>query len=339
MLARHWFFPTLVVLLAGGVSLGYFLSRPDLDALTGWIFPSWTTAVILFLLSFTLDGGDLWRASIGRPMPAIWGVFINLGVGPVLAWLLGRFQLLPDFRYGLLIAGCVPTTLSTASVWTRRAGGNDSVSLVITLIGNFFCFLITPFWLETLTGRGIPLDARAMGIRLLETALLPMILGQLARRSALAREFAARRRSFLGGIAQALVLSTVFTASCDAGTKLAETGRPPSMAAFVLVWGSAIAVHVALLVLGVGGGRLLRFPPRDTTAVAFAASQKTLPIAQFLATDPTMFGHPDLLGRGQSAPYVLLPMLLYHVSQLVIDGYLAVRWGRRETMPEAAPPV
>ena len=50
--------------------------------------------------------------------------------------------------------------------------------------------------------------------------------------------------------------------------------------------------------VGMTGGRLCGFAEFDIRAIAFASSQKTLPIGILIATDTTMFGNPDLLGPG-----------------------------------------
>ena len=66
-----------------------------------------------------------------------------------------RLQLAPDFSFGLMIAASAPSTMAAASVWTRRAKGNDAVSLLVTILTNGFCFLVTPAWLVLATAAGI----------------------------------------------------------------------------------------------------------------------------------------------------------------------------------------
>ena len=58
-----------------------------------------------------------------------------------------------DLAVGLLVAAAAPCTLASAAVWTRRAGGNDAVALMVTIGTNLTCFVVTPLWLLVTTGR------------------------------------------------------------------------------------------------------------------------------------------------------------------------------------------
>ena len=51
----------------------------------------------------------------------------------------------------MIVAATAPCTLASAAVWTRRAGGNDAVAILVTFITNATCFLVTPFWLILMT--------------------------------------------------------------------------------------------------------------------------------------------------------------------------------------------
>ena len=77
-----------------------------------------------------------------------------------------------------------------------------------------------------------------------------------------------------------------------------------------------IAVHVALLLFGIGSARRLGFDRGDTIAVAFAGSQNSLMVGAYLA---------QTIG-----PLAILPMVAYHAAQLVIDTLIADRW-RQQT--------
>src|SRR5262249_29507311 len=79
----------------------------------------------------------------------------------------------------------------------------------------------------------------------------------------------------------------------------------PLMVAIVLT------VHVVVLVCGILLARGLRFTPENQIAVGLAGSQKTL-----------MVGLQISLELGVS----VLPMITYHVGQLLIDTIVVDRW-------------
>lgn len=330
-IAKRWFLAGLVVLIPGGLLIGSRLTEHHLDALAAAVGPHATTALValvLFLMSVTLDGRRL-RASLARPTPVLWCVSITFGLLPLAAWLLSHVQLTRDFQVGLVIAGSVPCTMAAASVWTRRARGNDAVSLLVTVLTNGLCFLVTPFWLALIPAAGgassadVSLDIGAMMQRLVISALLPIAAGQAARLAGGCAQTADRFKVPLGVIAQACVLLIIFWTAVKAGPRLVSgAGTAGGLPAVLLVWGCCIALHLAAMALAVAGSRRFHFDRPDVVATAFAASQKTLPIGVLIATDPTMFGD-----RG--VPFAVFPMLMYHASQLFIDTFVADRFAIR----------
>ena len=56
---------------------------------------------------------------------------------------------------GILVVGAIPSTLASAAVWTRRAGGNDAVAILGTIVTNLSCFVVTPVWLFQMTGETV----------------------------------------------------------------------------------------------------------------------------------------------------------------------------------------
>ncbi|MFQ5733289.1 MAG: bile acid:sodium symporter [Planctomycetaceae bacterium] len=330
VIQNRWFVISLAVLIATGLTLGARLEESSVAALTGFIEPRiWlVTALVLFLMSFSLNSGQLAK-SFQSPAPVIWAFAVNFGFIPLLGWGLMNLQLQPDFRYGLIIACCVPCTMAAASVWTRKAGGNDAVALLVTVTTNGLCFLLTPFWLKLAAGSDVQLDLWWIVRRLVYSVLVPAVVGQLARLIPAAARFATRHKTPIGVVAQACILTIVFSAACSAGGRLGGLDSAPSMSSLAVVWGSCILVHLAAMVVAATGARGFGFSRPDWVAVAFAGSQKTLPVGVLLATDPQMFGNPDLLGPGVGIPFAVFPMLLYHASQLFIDTAIADRFRKR----------
>lgn len=321
-LLRRWFLVFLLVLIPGGLTAGSHLDAPTIELVSVAIGPHASTALvilILFLMSVTLDNGKL-RAALSRPGPVLWASFVNMGLIPLAAWPLSRLQLTLDFTVGLLIAASVPSTMAAASVWTRKAGGNDAVSLLVTLLTNSACFIVTPLWLQLMlpsleTSQGFQMDTGFLMQKLLVSALLPIIAGQSARMIPGIAAFADRRKVPLGVIAQGCILVMVFWESIKAGPQAATGALSGGIGAIALVWLSCIVLHLAGMLLAVSASRLLRFERADRAAIAFAASQKTLPIGVYIAATFSAAG----------APLAVLPMLMYHASQLFLDTAVADR--------------
>lgn len=316
-LLKKWFLIGLVTMITAGLTYGS--SNPDaVGDLIGLINTRLLTGWVLFLMSLTLNSSHL-RDSFRAPAPVLVAVALSYIAVPLLAWGAMPLQLLPDFAVGLMIAGSVPCTMAAASVWTRKANGNDAVSLLVTMTTNAACFAVTPLWINLATSGSAQLDTWEMVERLFQAVLIPCAAGQLLRQSAWIEDFATKSKTKIGVAAQSIILVLVLFAALKAGKSLGNTTDGLNMTAVAVVWGSCIAIHLTVLSAGRIASRLLGFTNEDAIAVAFAGSQKTLPIGVLIATDPDMFG---------GYAFAVFPMLMYHASQLFIDTAIADRWAR-----------
>jgi sodium/bile acid cotransporter 7 len=241
-----------------------------------------------------------------------------------------------------MIVASVPCTTAAASVMTRKARGNDAISLLTSIATNMACFVLTPLWLHATTATEVNLPLEKMMVDLLVAVVLPTVAGQILRRAARLHAFVARHKAAVGVTAQVLIELMVVTAALGAGHALHSMGgtsassavadeapgtfaaAPPrnelTSIAVVFVWGSCVAIHLAALATGWWLARRTGHRRSEAAAVAFAGSQKTLPIGLLLATDPAMFGSADA-----GVPFAVFPILMYHASQLFVDTLVADR--------------
>ncbi|MSR57311.1 MAG: hypothetical protein EXS05_06535 [Planctomycetaceae bacterium] len=317
-LKQHWFLTTLAMLIALGLALGLAGYGPQLRPLVERFSPRWITAGVLFLMAFSLDSDHL-AAAFRSPRPVVIACLVNFGLVPLLGWLFMRWQSTEDFRLGLMIAASVPCTTAAASVMTRHAKGNDAVSLLTTVATNLSCFVLTPLWLQWTTATEVEMDTGKLIVDLLVAVLAPTVAGQLLRQPARGHQFAEQHKGSIGVCAQVLIEVLVLTAALRAGTALNEMSTsdataPVTTAGLAGVWISCMAIHLTALAAGWCLARRVGCARAEAAAVAFAGSQKTLPIGLYVA---------DLFGS--AFPFAMFPMLLYHTSQLFFDTWLASR--------------
>jgi sodium/bile acid cotransporter 7 len=308
---RHWFLLTLVAVLMAG------LAWPDAtDPLVRWLPGDVVVGTVMFVMALPLETSALWSAA-RRPGPAWLAIALNSGVAPPLGWLLSH--LLPaDLAIGVLIATIVPCTLATAAVWTRRAGGNDAVAFLVTIVTNLSCFAVVPAWLWLLLRpashanlQHANIDYREIVVGLIVLVVVPILVAQSLRQVRAVAAWAGRRKHGLSLLAQCGVLLIVLFGAVKSGLQLqALDGKllvsPGNLALMLL---AVVTVHSALLVLGLWLSHALRFARADAIAVAFSGSQKTLMVGAYLA-----------LAVG---PLAILPMVAYHAAQLIIDTLVA----------------
>ncbi len=310
-LGRRWF---LLVLVGGGALA---LWRPSWFAWTGHLDPRPVVAVALFLMAWTLPSRSLARVLL-RPWPALWAVCVSYGLLPALAWLVGGL-LSADFRIGLLIIVSVPCTLASAVLWTRRAGGDEATALLVILATTATSWLITPAWLTATTGAHVAMNATGMMLDLLLTLVLPVALGQGCRAVGPMVRAASRWKDGLGLVSQLLILGMLLKAAANVGERLGDGTTAPTLAATLALAGICVGVHLAALVCGLWGGMGLGFDAASRRAIAFACSQKTLPVGLLLFERYFQTAYP----------LAVLSLAFYHFGQLLVDTFIADALGDR----------
>jgi sodium/bile acid cotransporter 7 len=320
---QRWFLITLVAVLAIGTCLCHPLQTlSEMKPLRDGI-----VAAVLFLMALPLEASAMWR-SMRRPGPPLLAVLVTFGLLPLFAWGVSK-GLEADLGAGLLVAAVTPCTLASASVWTRRAGGNDTVSILVTVSTNLFCFLVTPLWLGLMMADRVAasdlkeeLEFGAMAIKLALLVVLPMTVAQLLRLHKPFAAWATGQKATISVLAQCGILAMVLLGAINVGLRLQDSSQPSLNLVHVAVMLVAVClVHVAMLYAGVAVAKLLRFTREDQIAIAFSGSQKTLTVGLLVA-----------MSLGVS----ILPMVWYHISQLFIDTLIADRYRAAETKVDDA---
>lgn len=313
MLAKvrdRWFLIALVALLVAG--MGW---PTETKPLVHWLNADWVVAIVTFVMALPLETSAIW-GTLRRPGAAWLGATMNSVVCPPLGWL-ASLMLPPELAIGVIVATTVPCTLATAAVWTRRAGGNDAVAFLVTMITNLGCFLVVPAWLWLLTHVRASVDYQAIITGLVLLIVAPIVLAQVLRQWKTVGVWATRHKKSLSWFAQLGVLTMVLIGAVSSGEKLlaAEGDSILTATNVALLVAGVTFVHVTVLWLGLKLSAALGFTWPDSIAVAFAGSQKTLMVGAYVAT--------------AVGPLAILPMVAYHAVQLFVDTLIADRWAKQ----------
>lgn len=319
-LGRHWF----LIVLALGVVSTLLVPNAMRDVTDHWE-PSRTIAISLFLMAWTMPTRSLVE-EVRRPLPTLWAVFLSYALVPLSAWLLSFLTPEPDVRIGLILVSSVPCTLSSAILWTRMAGGNEATALLTVMGTTLSSWFLTTAWLYGLTGASITLDVRGMMLNLVVSLIVPVVLGQAARRIPPCRRFAERYKVLLGMLAQFFILAILLKAGVAVGDRL--HGRDTLNVPMVFLWSVVLAVvlHLWALASGWVSCRWLGFDRGRQIAVAFSASQKTLQVSLLLFDQ-----------YQEKFPLAIMPLLFYHVGQLLLDTVIAKQIARNS--PDTSVPT
>jgi len=318
-IVQRWFLIALFTVLVVGIAGAAWL-EPLAKSKT---FRDMLVATVMFVMALPLEARAMWRA-ITRPGPPLLAVTISFGLLPLVAWGVS-FGFERDLAHGLLVAAATPCTLASAAVWTRRAGGNDSVAILVTIITNVSCFIVTPLWVVATTGAsaaGAELSLDAMVRKLAVLVVLPMLAAQVLRLHQPLAALATRQKLPLSVAAQCGVLAMVFLGAISTGIRLADEQSTNLTALTLLAMLAAVVfVHLTGLSVGVALSRWLKFDREDEIAVAFAGSQKTLMVGLLVA---------------MALQVSILPMIAYHVSQLFVDTLIADQYRKRAALREGS---
>jgi sodium/bile acid cotransporter 7 len=304
-LAKRWFLLGLVI----GVALVGW--RPDWFGPTlELLSPLAIVSLALFFMAITLSSRSLWGALV-HPLSALWATIISYGLVPCLGWAAGTWLLDTEPGIGLMIITSVPCTLASAVLWTRLADGNEAVALLTILLTISTSWLATATWLAFGTGQTASVEAWRLMSELFLVLILPVGAGQVLRLLSGVARAADRHRRLLGVLSQLLILAMILKAAYGLVTKLDATtlslGPPLFLIGLVTV-----AIHLAGLACGFWTSKLWGFDPPTCSAIAFGCSQKTLPVALYIYES-----------HFQSFPLAVVPILFYHLGQLVVDTFIA----------------
>lgn len=283
-----------------------------------------TMVFVLFLLyGLKLARGDV-RAGLANMRllgPLLLWVF---GAMALAGWLLwhGAMPFLPPLlALGFLYLGVLPSTVQSATVYTSIAGGNVASSVVAAALLNIAGVFISAPLFSALAGTsGHGADLSTFG-KVAGLMLLPFVLGQALQ--GLAGQWVREHKRPVSFLERGTIGLAVYSAFSGAVNEHIWQ-RVDAQA-----WAGLALGCTLLLIVGYGGswllGRVLRLSHGDRVAMVFAGAQKSLAMGAPLAT---------VIFPAASAGIVMMPLLVYHLAQMVVAAPVA---GRMREEPQ--PPV
>lgn len=308
----QWF----LFILLGAVLFGFFEPGPGVF-LKENVALKWFVIPALFLMSFSLKTRAIFGSFLnfrGLAASVLGGYFLT----SVSIYFLAK-ELFPqgsDLYLGLMAVGAAPCTLASAVIWTRLSKGNEGLALAITLASNLSCFVFSTLILAIMLGNFVSLPVVEIMKKLFVVNVLPVAAGQVLR--VWLPEYGDRSKAMTNHLCRIfivlIVLASVSHAS-DTADKMEATGSILSGMSVLRLICVVAAVHVfALLGCGLIAG-LLRAPAVDVVAVMFGGSHKTLPLGIYIS-EMLARSRPD-----ETFPFIALPILIYHATQLTIDSF------------------
>jgi sodium/bile acid cotransporter 7 len=217
-----------------------------------------------------------------------------------------------NFVLGISYLGALPSTVSAAVVLVSISGGNVAAAIFNASISSLLGVVMTPFWMGIAGGDVAgELDLWASIVDLSIKVVLPVILGLVMHRYLFPKIKPYLSR--LKYLDQTVILSIVFTTFSESfSQRLFASFSWLSLGGLALVMLFILLLVVGILFLLV---RALSFSKEDQIAAIFCGSTKSL--VHGVAIGKVLFPNAAIFGL------VLLPVMLYHLQQLILGSLLA----------------
>ena len=244
---------------------------------------------------------------------------------PLVAWCFGAMALAgwalaaagqgwmpPLLALGFVYLGCLPSTVQSATAYSSLAGGNVASSVVAAALLNLLgVFVTAPLFSLLAGGNGAGFHSDGL-IKVVAILLVPFLLGQVAQGWLIG--WVKAHRGLVTAMDRSSIAIAVYVAFSGAVAQQFWT-RIDSVGWLWLAGGTAL-----FLLFGHGGawllGGALKLDRPNRISMLFAGAQKSIAMGAPLAA---VLFKPDVAG------VILLPILLYHLVQLVIAAPIARR--------------
>src|SRR5690606_20450092 len=228
-------------------------------------------------------------------------------------------SLLPENLWaGVLFLCALPSTVQMSIAFTAMARGNVAASVTSAAVSNLLGVFLTPLI------AGLLLQAQGDGALQLDSIwkvvmqlLLPFAAGHLLR--PLLADWAARNKRLITWSDRLTILLAVYSAFSAAVINGIWSTLP--LATLLTLAAVCAFVLACVMLLTIGGSRILGLAPADQRSVQYCGSFKSLVSGVPMAS---------VLFPSAAIGAMILPLMIYHQLQLMVSASVAPRQARQE---------
>lgn len=307
----------MVRLLVAAIALAFVLPVHGAAREAAQFVANAAVFLLFFLNGLRLPRHEVWEGLGNHRLlwPLVAWVFGAMALAGCLVWQAGQGWMPPLIALGFLYLGCLPSTVQSATAYSSLAGGNVANSVVAAALLNILGVFVTAPLFSLLAGNaGVGFHADGL-VKVVVILLVPFVLGQAlqGRLGNLVRD----NRPLVSAMDRGSIAIAVYVAFSGAVATRFWTQIDASGWLW-LAGGTAL-----MLAIGHGGAWLLGgavgLDPANRRTMLFAGAQKSIAMGAPLAT---------VLFAPAAAGAILMPILLYHLAQLVLAAPLAARLSR-----------
>ncbi len=317
-----------MLLLVATVVIGLILPVKGIaaDGLNQVTF--WAVSLLFFLYGAKLDASAVKAGLLnGRLQGLTFGAtfvlfpLLGLGFGSLFGGPLG-----PELTFGLIFLAVLPSTVQSSIAFTGIAGGNVPAAICAASFSNVIGVALTPALVALFLQQGGGAISGAAIAKIAVQILLPFFIGQISR--PILGAFVQQHNRATLIVDRGAILLIVY-AAFSAGTVSGLWSVIPGSSLILLFVVVALLLGIAIGIVTYIG-RAVGLPEEDRAVLLFCGSTKSLasglPIATALVPVAT-------LGA------TVLPLMLYHLTQLFVCALIAQRKAQLLQIARASRPT
>ena len=213
----------------------------------------------------------------------------------------------------------LPSTVSSSVVMVSLAKGNIPAAIFNASISGIIGIMITPLWM----GFFVPpaqadFDFTEIYTKLIVQIIAPVILGLVLHPHW--GDFALKHSAQLTFFDKSIILLIIFKSFSDSFER--RIFSTVSWLDLVLIFVSVLALFFVVFALTGFLSKWLHLNVEDRITVQFCGTKKSL-------VHGTVFSK-ILFGQMSSLGMILLPLMLFHATQILIISIVATRWAARK---------
>lgn len=307
----------MVRLLVAAIALAVVLPAAGEARSAAQMVSNAAVFLLFFLNGLRLPRHEVWEGMGNHRLlwPLIAWCYGAMALAGWAVWQAGQGWMPPLLALGFLYLGCLPSTVQSATAYSSLAGGNVASSVVAAALLNLLgVFVTAPLFSLLAGGHTAAFDGGGL-LKVVTILLLPFVLGQIAQGRL--GDWVKEHRPLVTTMDRTSIAIAVYVAFSGAVEQRFWTRVDPAGWAW-LVGGTALMLvfaHLGAWMLGA----LVRLDRANRKSMLFAGAQKSIAMGAPLAA---------VLFAPAVAGVVLLPILLYHLVQLVLAAPLASRLNR-----------
>jgi sodium/bile acid cotransporter 7 len=254
-------------------------------------------------LSLQSLGPLSWKRVSGAVTVAL---VLHFAFWPLLAW--GFLSLFPvPWSFGIMVTAVVPTTLSSAIIITRQAGGTEWLAILLTVSLSFVGVFASPFLLSLFMNEAHgSFPVGPLVTTLVLTVAVPLALGWSLRQLHPPR--------WVDLIPTLCIIAAVWLSSSRHQQDLVSLKGAVILGMAV----SAIALHLIMTICGWASAKGIRLDRGERIALAVVTGQKTLPFSLAL-----LAGLPAGKDAETLLSLAVAFCVIFHFIQIIIDSIWA----------------